>query len=58
MNSEIERRIGQGATADQIAEAARRNGMQSLFESGLRHVLAGDSTLEELLRVTDMPAGR
>ncbi len=55
MNSEIERRIGQGATADQIAEAARRNGMQSLFHSGLRHVLAGHSTLEELLRVTDIP---
>ena len=55
MNSDLERRIGQGATADVIAEAARANGMGSLFESGLRHVLAGDSTLEELLRVTDVP---
>ena len=55
MNSELERRIGQGSTADLIAEAARANGMRSLFESGLRHVLAGDSTLEELLRVTDVP---
>ncbi len=56
MNSELERRIGQGATADLIAESARANGMRSLFESGLRHVLAGDSTLEELLRVADVPA--
>jgi type IV pilus assembly protein PilB len=55
MNSDLERRIGQGATADVIAEAARASGMRSLFESGLRHVLAGDSTLEELLRVTDVP---
>jgi CheY-like chemotaxis protein len=55
MNAEIERRIGHGATADQIADAARANGMGSLFESGLRHVLAGHSTLEELLRVTDIP---
>ena len=55
MNSELERRIGQGATADLIAEAARANGMRSLFDSGLRHVLAGDSTLEELLRVADVP---
>jgi type IV pilus assembly protein PilB len=55
MNSELERRIGQGATADLIAESARANGMRSLFESGLRHVLAGDSTLEELLRVADVP---
>ena len=55
MNAEIERRIGQGATADQIADAARANGMGSLFDSGLRHVLAGHSTLDELLRVTDIP---
>ncbi len=52
---EIERLIGQGATADQISEAARAAGMRSLWESGLRHVIAGDSTLEELLRVTDVP---
>jgi type IV pilus assembly protein PilB len=55
MNSDLERRIGQGSTADVIAEGARANGMRSLFESGLRHVLAGDSTLEELLRVADLP---
>jgi CheY-like chemotaxis protein len=29
--------------------------MRSLWGSGLRHVLAGESTLEELLRVTDVP---
>ena len=55
MGATLERRIGQGATADHIAEAARATGMRSLFESGLRHVLAGDSSLEELLRVTDVP---
>nr|MBA2459216.1 type II/IV secretion system protein [Gemmatimonadales bacterium] len=55
MNSDLEARIGQGATADQIADAARANGMRSLWESGLRHVLNGESTLEELLRVTDVP---
>jgi type II secretory ATPase GspE/PulE/Tfp pilus assembly ATPase PilB-like protein/CheY-like chemotaxis protein len=55
MNAELERRIGQGATADQIADAGRANGMRSLFDSGLRHILAGESSLEELLRVTDVP---
>ena len=55
VNGEIERRIGAGATADQIAQAARANGMRSLWDSGLRHVLAGESTLDELLRVTDVP---
>jgi CheY-like chemotaxis protein len=29
--------------------------MRSLWESGLRHVLAGESTMDELLRVTDVP---
>jgi type II secretory ATPase GspE/PulE/Tfp pilus assembly ATPase PilB-like protein/CheY-like chemotaxis protein len=53
---EIERRIGASATADRIAEAARAAGMRSLWDSGLRHVLAGESTLEELLRVTEAPA--
>ncbi len=55
MNPEIERRIGAGATADKIAEAARQSGMKSLWESGLVHVLNGETTLEELLRVTDVP---
>ena len=55
MNSALERRIGEGATADHIADAARANGMRSLFDSGLRHILAGESSLEELLRVTDVP---
>jgi hypothetical protein len=55
MNPEIERRIGAGATADKIAEAARHTGMKSLWESGLVHVLNGETTLEELLRVTDVP---
>jgi CheY-like chemotaxis protein len=55
MTPELERRIGDGATAEKIAEAARAAGMRSLFGSGLRHVLAGESTFEELLRVTDVP---
>jgi type II secretory ATPase GspE/PulE/Tfp pilus assembly ATPase PilB-like protein/ActR/RegA family two-component response regulator len=52
---EIERLIGANATADRIAEAGRAEGMRTLFETGLRHVLAGESSVEELLRVTDIP---
>ncbi len=55
MNIELERLIGGGATAEKIAESARSNGMLSLFESGLTHVLAGDTGVEELLRVVDVP---
>jgi type IV pilus assembly protein PilB len=55
MNPDLERRIADGASAEKIAEAARKAGMRSLWGSGLRHVLSGESTLEELLRVTDVP---
>ncbi len=55
MSPELERRIGEGAAADRIAEAARAGGMRSLWASGLRHVLSGESTTEELLRVTEPP---
>jgi CheY-like chemotaxis protein/Tfp pilus assembly ATPase PilU len=55
MNPDLERRISEGASADKIAEAARAGGMRSLFASGLRHVLSGESTIEELLRVTEPP---
>jgi type II secretory ATPase GspE/PulE/Tfp pilus assembly ATPase PilB-like protein/CheY-like chemotaxis protein len=55
MNAELERRIADGATAEKIAEAARSAGMRSLWGSGLRHVLSGESTFEELMRVTDVP---
>jgi type II secretory ATPase GspE/PulE/Tfp pilus assembly ATPase PilB-like protein/CheY-like chemotaxis protein len=55
MNTELERRVAAGATADKIAEAARAAGMRTLWSSALRHVLAGETSLEELLRVTDVP---
>src|ERR1041385_4585343 len=55
MNPELERLIGRGATADQIAVAARAGGMHSLFESGLRHVVLGTTSVDELLRVTEPP---
>ena len=53
--SEVERRIGAGETADRIAEAAKAGGMKSLWDSGLQHVLKGESTIDELLRVVDVP---
>ncbi len=55
MTPELERLIGRGANADQIAAAAKAGGMRSLFESGLRHVLSGETSVEELLRVTEPP---
>jgi CheY-like chemotaxis protein len=56
MTPELEALIGSGATADRITIAARAQGMRSLFESGLRHLLRGNTAVEELLRVTDVPS--
>src|SRR5947209_3999753 len=55
VSPEVERRIRAGDTADHIAGAARRGGMKGLWESGLEHVLRGESTLDELTRVVDIP---
>ncbi|UCF41424.1 MAG: type II/IV secretion system protein [Gemmatimonadota bacterium] len=52
---DVERAIGAGETADRIADVARRNGMRSLWDSGLSHILRGESTIDELLRVVDVP---
>lgn len=52
---EVERRIAAGETAEHIARAARNAGMKSLWESGLDHVLRGESTVDELLRVVEIP---
>jgi Tfp pilus assembly pilus retraction ATPase PilT/CheY-like chemotaxis protein len=52
---DVERRIAKNATADVIADAARQNGMVTLWDSGLAHVLKGESTVDELLRVVDVP---
>jgi 8-oxo-dGTP pyrophosphatase MutT (NUDIX family)/energy-coupling factor transporter ATP-binding protein EcfA2 len=48
---DFERRIALGEPAERIAEAARLDGMGSLWTSGVAHVRAGDTSLEELLRV-------
>jgi CheY-like chemotaxis protein len=52
---DVERAIGAGATSDRVAEAARAGGMRGLWESGLAHVLRGESSLDELMRVVDVP---
>ena len=56
MTRELEALVGEGATADKLRTQARSAGMRNLFESGLRHVEAGHTTIDELLRVTEVPA--
>ena len=56
MTPELERRIAANETADRIADAAREGGMRGLWESGVSHVRNGATTIEELLRVLEMPS--
>src|SRR5467141_525647 len=55
MTAELERLIAAGEAADKIADAAKRGGMKTLWDSGLAHVKRGESTIEELTRVVDIP---
>jgi CheY-like chemotaxis protein len=56
VTADVERAVASSETADRIAVAAKRAGMKSLWESGIAHVIRGESTLDELMRVVDVPA--
>ncbi len=55
VDGEVERRIAAGESTEKIVEAARTGGMRSLWESGIDHVAAGTTDIEELLRVVEVP---
>jgi len=55
VSAEVERRIAAGESAARIADGARLAGMKSLWDSGLAHVVRGESTIDELMRVVDVP---
>jgi type II secretory ATPase GspE/PulE/Tfp pilus assembly ATPase PilB-like protein/8-oxo-dGTP pyrophosphatase MutT (NUDIX family) len=48
---EFERRVAAGESTERIAEAARAEGMRSLWKSGMAHAAAGSTTVDEVLRV-------
>jgi type IV pilus assembly protein PilB len=48
----IKEAIMKNANADQIRESAVKEGMPTMLQDGVRRVLAGQTTLEEVLRVT------
>jgi len=52
INAELRELIAKRAHESNIYEAARRAGLVTLRESGLRKVFEGTTTLEEVLRVT------
>ena len=52
VNDEIRSLIGGRSTTEEIAAAAQRAGMSSLREAALERLFAGDTTVEEIYRVT------
>ena len=52
LDDEMHRVIMAGADATVLHAAARRQGMTTLYEDGLRKVVQGVTSMEEVLRVT------
>ncbi len=50
-DDELERLVTSGGSAEQIQDLAMQKGMTTLRQEGLRKVLKGETTLEEVLRV-------
>ena len=52
MSDGIRSLVMQHATSGEIRHLAIQQGMQTMFENGVRKVMAGITTIEEILRVT------
>lgn len=52
MNEELRSLLMRQADASTLEQAARRGGLRTLYEEGLRQAVAGVTSLEEVLRVT------
>lgn len=52
VDNAIRKMIVEKADVNQIREAARRNGMRTLYEDGMDKIRSGITTMSELLRVT------
>ena len=54
MNSELDDLIARRATAREVRKAALAGGFRPLVEDGVRRVLDGSSSLDEISRVLDL----
>lgn len=52
MSEELRRMVMQNATAGDLQKQARREGMLTMYEDGLVKCLSGDTSFEEVVRVT------
>jgi len=56
LNQELDEMIARSATRSEMHEAAKQAGFRELAEDGIRHVLAGMTSLSEISRVVDLTA--
>jgi type IV pilus assembly protein PilB len=56
MNDELRDMVMRNASTEDLREAARRNGMVTLRESGMEGVFSGTTTAEEIIRETILEA--
>ncbi len=54
MNSDLDELIVQNATAKEIKELAYKQGFLTLADDGIRHVLKGVTSIQEVARVADL----
>ncbi len=52
VNEEIRNLIAEGGTSEELENAARRAGMRSLRDNGIRYVLEGVTSIEEMLKAS------
>ena len=52
LSDDLRQLVLQQASAGELEKAARRNGMKTMFENGCQQVIAGLTTLDEIVRVT------
>ncbi|MDR2872962.1 MAG: type II secretion system ATPase GspE [Xanthomonadaceae bacterium] len=53
MNDDLRRAVMQHAGMDEIEKIARQSGMRTMYEDGIAKAVAGMTTIEEVLRVTE-----
>lgn len=53
MNDELRRAVMRHAGMGEIEQIARASGMRTMYEDGIIKALAGETTIEEVLRVTE-----
>ncbi|WP_255683455.1 type II secretion system ATPase GspE [Luteimonas sp. MHLX1A] len=53
MNDELRRAVMRHAGMGELEQLARESGMRTMYEDGILKALAGETTIEEVLRVTE-----